>query len=325
MKAIVQDSYGSPDVLRLREVDTPSVAAGEVLVRVHAAALDPGEWALMSGDPYMIRVMGFGLRRPKLRVRGTDVAGRVEAIGEGVTALQPGDEVFGLCRGSFAEYSCDRADKLATKPANLDLEQAATLPSSGLTALQALRDYADLEPGQKLLIIGASGGVGTFAVQIGKAFGAEVTGVCSTVGVELVRKIGADRVIDYTREDFADGRRRYDAILDTGGNRSLSHLRRALATDGTLVIIGGRGGRLVGGTDRNLRAIVLSPFVRQTLRAPFMDFLGGQRENLQSLKDLVETGEVAPVIDRTYSLPEVPDAMRYLREGHPQGKVVITV
>jgi NADPH:quinone reductase-like Zn-dependent oxidoreductase len=325
MKAIVQDSYGSPDVLRLREVDTPSVAAGEVLVRVHAAALDPGEWALMSGDPYMIRVMGFGLRRPKLRVRGTDVAGRVEAIGEGVTALQPGDEVFGLCRGSFAEYSCDRADKLATKPANLDLEQAATLPSSGLTALQALRDYADLEPGQKLLIIGASGGVGTFAVQIGKAFGAEVTGVCSTVGVELVRKIGADRVIDYTREDFADGRRRYDAILDTGGNRSLSHLRRALATDGTLVIIGGRGGRLVGGTDRNLRAIVLSPFVRQTLRAPFMDFLGGQKENLQSLKDLVETGEVTPVIDRTYSLPEVPDAMRYLREGHPQGKVVITV
>lgn len=325
MKAIVQDSYGSPDVLRLREVDTPSVAAGEVLVRVHAAALDPGEWALMSGEPYMIRVMGFGLRRPKLRVRGTDVAGRVEAIGEGVTALQPGDEVFGLCRGSFAEYSCDRADKLAAKPANLDLKQAATLPSSGLTALQALRDYADLKPGQKLLIIGASGGVGTFAVQIGKAFGAEVTGVCSTVGVELVRKIGADRVIDYTREDFADGRRLYDAILDTGGNRSLSHLRRALATDGTLVIIGGRGGRLVGGTDRNLRAIVLSPFVRQTLRAPFMDFLGGQRENLQSLKDLVETGEVAPVIDRTYSLPEVPDAMRYLREGHPRGKVVITV
>jgi NADPH:quinone reductase-like Zn-dependent oxidoreductase len=292
-----------------------------VLVRVHAAALDPGEWALMSGEPYMIRVMGFGLRRPKLRVRGTDVAGRVEAIGEGVTALQPGDEVFGLCRGSFAEYSCDRADKLAVKPANLDLKQAAALPSSGLTALQALRDYASLEPGQKLLIIGASGGVGTFAVQIGKAFGAEVTGVCSTGGVELVRKIGADRVIDYTREDFADGRRLYDA----GGNRSLSHLRRALATDGTLVIIGGRGGRLVGGTDRNLRAIMLSPFVSQTLRAPFMDFLGGQRESLQSLKDLVETGEVTPVIDRTYSLPEVPDAMRYLREGHPRGKVVITV
>jgi NADPH:quinone reductase-like Zn-dependent oxidoreductase len=325
MKAIVQDSYGSPGVLQLRDVDTPTVGAGEVLVRVHAAGLDPGEWALMSGEPYMIRVMGFGLRRPKLRVRGTDVAGRVEAVGEGVTDLQPGAEVFGLCRGSFAEYACDRADKLMAKPANLDLVQAAALPSSGLTALQVLRDYAKLTPGQKCLIIGASGGVGTFAVQIGKAFGAEVTGVCSTTGVELILGIGADHAIDYTEEDFADGRQLYDVILDTGGNRSLSHLRRALASEGTLVIIGGRGGRLVGGTDRNLRAILLSPFVRQTLRAPFLDFLGGQRENLRSLKELVEAGKVTPVIDRTYPLAEVPNAMRYLREGHPRGKVVITV
>jgi NADPH:quinone reductase-like Zn-dependent oxidoreductase len=325
MKAMVQDKYGSPDVLELKDIDRPVVGPADVLVRVHAAGLDPGEWALLTGLPYMIRVMGFGLRKPKLRVRGTDVSGRVEAVGGDVTDLQPGDEVFGLCTGSFAEYSGVPEDKLVPKPANLSFEQAAAVPSSGLTALQSLRDYGGVTPGQKVLIIGAAGGVGTFAVQIAKSFGAEVTGVCSTTGLDLVRSIGADRAIDYTREEFADGRQLYDVILDTAGNRSLSHLRRALTPEGTLVIIGGRGGPWVGGTDRNLRALMLSPFVSQTLRAPFLDHLKGHNEDLLSLRQKIEAGKVTPVIDRIYPLREVPDAMRYLREGHARGKVVITV
>jgi NADPH:quinone reductase-like Zn-dependent oxidoreductase len=325
MKAIIQGAYGSPDVLELRDVDIPPVGPGEVLLRVHAAGLDPGEWALMTGQPYMIRMMGFGLLRPKLRVRGTDVAGRVEAVGEGVIGLRPGDDVFGLCRGSFAEYACDQADKLAVKPTNLSFAQAAAAPSSGLTALQTLREYGEAGPGRHVLVIGAAGGVGTFAVQIAKALGAEVTGVCGTAGTDLVRSLGADHVIDYTREDIADRGQRYDVILDTGGNRSLSQLRRALTSKGTLVIIGGRGGRLMGGTDRNLRALMLSPFVSQRLCAPFLDFLGGHEEDLLELKRLIEADAVTPVIDRTFPLDEVPEAMRYLRDGHARGKVVITV
>ncbi len=323
MKAIVQDMYGSPDVLELREIDKPVVGGDEVLVRVHAAGVDQGVWHLTAGLPYLVRVAGVGLRAPKNPVRGVDVAGRVEAVGENVTRFGPGDEVFGTCRGSFAEYACAGADRLVPKPANLTFEQAAAVPVSGCTALQAVRDRGKVRAGQRVLIIGAGGGVGTFAVQLAKAFGAEVTGVCSTTKVELVRSIGADRVIDYTREDFADGRNRFDVILDIAGNRSLSHLRRALAPEGTLVIVGGEGGgRWLGGIDRTLRALVLSPFVRQKLGT----WVATQRkEDLEALRELLEAGKVTPVVDRTFPLNEVPEAIRYLREGRAQGKVVITV
>jgi len=323
MKAIVQDAYGSPDVLELREIATPVVGGDEVLVRVLAAGVDQGVWHLMAGLPYLVRVAGVGLRAPKNPVRGVDVAGRVEAVGENVTGVQPGDEVFGTCRGSFAEYACARADRLVPKPSNLTFEQAAAVPVSGCTALQALRDRGKVRPGQRVLIIGAGGGVGTFAVQLAKAFGVEVTGVCSTTKVELVRSIGADRVIDYTREDFADGDSRYNVILDIAGNRSLSHLRRALAREGTLVLVGGEGGgRWLGGVDRTLRALVLSRFVRQGLST----WIATQpKEDLEVLHELLETGKVTPVVDRTFPLSEVPEAIRYLRGGRARGKVVITV
>ena len=322
MKAIVQDTYGSADVLELREIDTPVPKDDEVLVGVHAAGVDPGVWHLMTGLPYLVR-LGFGLRKPKARVRGMDVAGRVEAVGKDVTEYQPGDEVFGICDGSFAEYACARQDKLAAKPASLTFEQAAAVPISACTALQALRDKGQVQPGQKVLIIGAAGGVGTFAVQLAKAFGAEVTGVCSTTKADLVRSLGADDVVDYTRDDVADGTRHWDLILDTAGNRSVSHLRRALTPKGTLVIVGGEGGgRWFGGTDRLLRALLLSPLVRQKLRG----LLSKERqEDLQTLWELIEAGKVTPVIDRTYPLREVPDAIRYLEQGHARGKVVISV
>jgi NADPH:quinone reductase-like Zn-dependent oxidoreductase len=323
MKAIVQDTYGSPDVLELREIDEPVVGDDEVLVRVHAAGVDQGVWHLMAGLPYLVRVAGVGLRAPKNRVRGLDVAGRVEAVGENVTRLQPGDEVFGTCRGSFAEYACAGADKLVSKPANLSFEQAAAVPVSGCTALQAVRDRGKVQAGQEVLIIGAGGGVGTFAVQLAKAFGAEVTGVCSTTKVELVRSLGADHVIDYTHEDFADGGARYEVILDIAGNRSLSHLRRALAPEGTLVLVGGEGGgRWLGGVDRTLRALVLSPFVRQK----FGTWIATQpKEDLEAVQELLEAGKVTPVVDRTFPLSELADAIRYMREGHVRGKVVITL
>jgi NADPH:quinone reductase-like Zn-dependent oxidoreductase len=323
MKAIVQDTYGSPDVLQLREIDTPVVGADEVLVRVHAAGVDQGVWHLMAGMPYLMRIAGFGLRAPKNPVRGYDVAGRVEAVGENVTRFQPGDEVFGTCRGSFAEYARAQADRLAPKPANLTFEQAAAVPISGYAALQAVRDQGKVRPGQRVLIIGAGGGVGTFAVQLAKAYGAEVTGVCSTTKTDLVRSIGADHVIDYTLEDFADGRNRYHVILDIAGNRSLSHLRRALAPEGTLVIVGGEGGgRWLGGIDRQLRAHVLSPFVRQKLGT----WISTERkEDLEELHELLEAGTVTPVVDRTFPLSGVPEAIRYLRDGRARGKVVITV
>jgi NADPH:quinone reductase-like Zn-dependent oxidoreductase len=251
------------------------------------------------------------------------VAGVVEVLGKNVSRFQPGDEVFGIGKGSYAEYVCAREDKLAHKPANLTSEQAAVVTISGLTALQGLRDHGRLEPEQKVLVIGASGGVGTFAVQLAKAFGAHVTGVCSTTKVDMVRSIGADHVIDYTREDFAEGDQRYDLILDIGGNSSLSRLRRALAPKGVLVITGGEGGgRWLGGTDRQLRALMLSPFVDQKLGT----FVSKENhEDMIVLKELIEAGKVAPVIDRTYPLSEVPEAIRYLEEGHAQGKVVITV
>jgi NADPH:quinone reductase-like Zn-dependent oxidoreductase len=324
MKAVVQGTYGSPDVLELRDIDRPVVGDGDVLVRVHAAGVDPGVWHLMTGRPYLVRVMGYGLRTPKVGIRGRDVAGRVEAVGNNVTQVQPGEEVFGIAEGSFAEYVSARADKLAPKPANLTFEQAAAVPISALTALQALRDRGKVQPGQTVLIIGAAGGVGTFAVQLAKAFGAEVTGVCSTTKVDLVRSLGADEVIDYTREDFADGARRWDLIVDTAGRRSLSHLRRALTPRGTLVIVGGEGGgRWLGGFDRQiLRAPILSALVRQRLRP----LISKERsDDLVVLKEFIEAGEVTPVIDRTYSLREVPEAIRYLEAGHARGKIVIRV
>ena len=323
MKAIVRYKYGSPDVLELRDIDKPVVGDDEVLVRVHAAGVDRGVWHLMTGQPYLVRIAGYGLRVPKNPVLGMDLAGVVEAVGKNVSRFQSGDEVFGIGEGTFAEYARAREDKLAPRPANLTFEQAAVVAISGLTALQALRDHGRVEPGQKVLIIGASGGVGTYAVQIANAFGTQVTGVCSTAKAEMVRSIGADHVIDYTREDFAEGRQRYDLILDIGGNSSLARLRRALTPRGTLVIVGGEGGgRMFGGIDRQLRAMMLSPFVGQKLGT----FISKENhEDMLALKELIESGKVTPVIDRTYPLADVPEAIRYLEEGHAQGKVVITV
>jgi NADPH:quinone reductase-like Zn-dependent oxidoreductase len=324
MKAVVQDTYGAPDVLEVREIDKPVPKDDEVLVRVHAAGVDPGVWHLMTGRPYLVRVMGYGLRTPKVRVRGRDVAGRVAAVGNNVTQVQPGAEVFGIGEGSFAEYVRARADKLAPKPANLSFQQAAAVPISGLTALQALRDTGKVQPGQLVLIVGAAGGVGSFAVQLAKAFGAQVTGVCSTTKVGLVRSIGAEEVVDYTREEFADGARHWDLIVDTAGRRSLAQLRRALARRGTLVIVGGEGGgRWLGGFDRQiLRAPLLSALVRQRLR-PFVS--KERRADLLVLKELIEAGKVTPVIDRTYPLGEASAAIRYLEAGHARGKIVVRV
>jgi NADPH:quinone reductase-like Zn-dependent oxidoreductase len=323
MKAIVQDRYGSADVLQLQNVNKPAVGVDDVLVRVHAAGVHIGDWHLMAGQPYLMRVIGFGFRGPKARVRGMDVAGMVEAVGQNVTRFQAGDEVFGTCDGAFAEYATARQDMLARKPANLTFEQAAAVPTSAFTALQALRAGA-IQPGQKVLIVGASGGVGVFAVQIAKSFGAEVTGVCSTSKAEMVRSIGADRVIDYTKEDFINTRsgQRYDLILDMGGNRWLSHLRRALTPRGTLVLVGGEGGDRWFGIGRSLQALIVSPFVSQNLRPV------SSRPNhadLQLLRELIDTGRLTPVIDRMYALSGAPDAIRYLHEGRARGKLVITV
>jgi NADPH:quinone reductase-like Zn-dependent oxidoreductase len=324
MKAIVQDTYGSPDVLELRDSDKPGLGDDDLLVRVHAAGVDPGVWHVMAGRPYLVRIMGYGLRAPKTRVRGVDFAGRVEEVGTDVTQFQPGDEVFGTCNGSFAEYAAARKDKVAAKPTNLTFEQAAAVPISASTALQGLRDKGQVQQGQKVLIIGAAGGVGTFAVQLAKAFGAHVTGVCSTTKVDLVRSIGADDVIDYTRDDFAATGQTYDLILDTAGNSSLSHLRRALASRGTLVIVGGEGGgRWLGGFQRGiLWAPMLSLFVSQKLGTFISKETG---EDLVVLKELIESGKVTPVIDRTYPLSEAPEAIRYVSQGHARGKVVITL
>jgi NADPH:quinone reductase-like Zn-dependent oxidoreductase len=321
MKAIVQDAYGPPEVLELRDIDPPNIGPDDVLVRVRAAGVHIGDWHLMTGQPYLMRVMGFGFRAPKARVRGLDVAGTVEAVGRNVTRFRVGDEVFGVCDGSFAEYASAPADMFAPRPANLTFEQAAAVPTSACTALQALR-IGGITPGQKVLIVGASGGVGLFAVQIAKAFGADVTGVCSTAKLEMVRAIGADDVIDYTREDFTRDGPRYDLILDMGGNRSLSRLRRALSPRGTLVLVGGEGGDRWIGIGRVFQALALSPFVRHNLR-PLVS--KPNREDLQSLRELIEAAKVMPIIDRTYSLPEAPDAIRYLKGGHARGKIVISV
>ena len=328
MKAIVQDRYGLPDVLELRDVDKPTVGDQDVLLRVRAASVNPYDWHIMTGIPYIARIvgrtMGFGLLGPLNEVRGWDVAGHVEAVGDGVRDLQPGDEVFGWCGedGAFAEYVSVPEDAVARKPAKLTMEEAASVPLAGFTALQALRDHGEVQPGQKVLINGASGGVGTFAVQIATSSGAEVTGVCSTRNVEMVRSIGADHVVDYTRDDFADGSERYDVLVDSAASRSLSDCMRALTPEGAYVNFGYPGGRWVGGFGRSLKMGALSPFVSQRMR----EFVARPtREDLVVLKDLIEAGNVAPVIDRAYPLSETPDALRYVLEGHARGKVVVTV
>ncbi|MFD9100314.1 NAD(P)-dependent alcohol dehydrogenase [Streptomyces virginiae] len=321
MKAIVQDRYGPADVLRLDEVDRPVPGRGEVLVRVHAAAVDQGVWHLVTGLPYALRPV-FGLRAPRVRTPGMDLAGRVEAVGPDVTRVRPGDEVFGSCQGSFAEYACAKEDALAPKPAGLGFEEAATVPVSGVTALKALRDVGRVRAGQRVLVLGASGGVGTYAVQLAKAFGAHVTGVCSTAKTDLVRSIGADEVVDYTQEDPVDGSRRYDLVLDIAGNRPLSRLRRALTARGTLVIVGGEGGgRWLGGNERQLGALLLSPFVGQRLRS--LAVMEQHHSDLLALTELIEDGSVTPVVDRSYPLAEVPDAIRHLRGGQVRGKIAI--
>jgi NADPH:quinone reductase-like Zn-dependent oxidoreductase len=323
MKAVVQDRYGPPDVLELKDVAEPAVGADEVLVRVHAAGLDQGVWHLMTGLPYLVRLAGYGLRAPKNPIRGYDVAGLVEAVGEDVTGFRPGDEVFGTCEGAFAELARARADRLARKPAALGFEQAAVVPISGCAALQAVRDRGRVQPGRRVLVIGAGGGVGTFAVQLAKAYGAHVTGVCSTSKTDLVLSLGADRAIDYTREDFVDEDQQYDVILDIAGNRPLLHLRGALAPKGVLVIVGGEGGgRWLGGFDRQLRAVALSPFVGQKLGTWIST---PRREDLEELSGFLESGELVPVLDRTFPLSEAPEAVRYLRKGHARGKIVIAV
>jgi NADPH:quinone reductase-like Zn-dependent oxidoreductase len=321
MKAIVQDQYGSADVLHLRDVDKPEVGVDDVLLRVHAAGVHIGDWHLMSGEPYLMRIIGFGFRGPKARVRGMDVAGTVEAVGQNVTRFQAGDEVFGTCDGAFAEYATAREDMLALKPTNLTFEQAAAVPASAFTALQALRT-GGIQPRQSVLVVGASGGVGMFAVQIAKSFGAEVTGVCSTGKLDMVRAVGADHVIDYTKEDFTRGGPRYDLMLDMGGNRSLSQLRRALTPRGTLVLVGGEGGDRWIGIGRSLQALVVTPFVSHNLRSVSSK---PNQADLQILKQLVEAGKVTPVIDKTYSLSGAADAIRDLHEGRARGKLVVSV
>lgn len=323
MQAVVRHEYGSADVLRVEEIDRPTISADEVLIRVHAAGMDRGTWHLMAGMPYLFRLMGPGLRKPKNPVLGLDVAGTVVAVGSDVTRFKVGDEVFGISRGSFAEYAAAREDKLARKPANLTFDQAAVVAISGLTALQSLLDVGRLQAGQHVLIVGASGGVGSYAVQIAKASGAEVTGVCSTPKVDLVRSFGADHVIDYSRDDFAAGPQRYDLILDIGGNSPLPRLRRALAPSGTLVLVGGEDGdRWTGGMGRQLRAVALSPFVRQrlTMKTPREHYT-----DLERLAQLIETGQLTPTIDKTYPLDKAPEAMRHLQAGQARGKIAIAV
>jgi NADPH:quinone reductase-like Zn-dependent oxidoreductase len=321
MEAVVQDGYGSADVLRLARIARPEAGAGEVLLRVRAAGLDRGSWHMMTGRPYLLRLV-VGLRGPRKPVPGLDVAGTVIAVGSGVTRFSVGDDVFGFGRGTFAEYAVARQDKLALKPASLSFEQAAVVPVSAATALQALTDVGHVAAGQKVLITGASGGVGSYAVQLAKALGAEVTGVCSTSKLDLVRSLGAAHVIDYTRDDFADGGHRYDLIIDIGGNPGLARLRRALTPAGTAVVVGGEEGGNWTGMDRQFRALAMSPFLRQRLT---MVTAKQRASDLERLVTLIDAGSVTPSIDRTYRLDLVPDAMRYLEAGQARGKVAISI
>jgi NADPH:quinone reductase-like Zn-dependent oxidoreductase len=322
MRAIVQDQYGQTvDVLRLAEIDRPKIGDDDVLIRVHAASVHIGDWHVMAGLPYLLRVVGFGFRAPKAPVRGMDVAGTVEAVGKAVTQFQAGDEVFGTCAGSFAEQAAARVDTLARKPTNLTFEQAATVPTSAVAALQALRNAGGIKPHDQVLIIGASGGVGLFAVQIAKSFDAEVTGVCSTAKVDLVRSVGADHVLDYAKKDFTQSGQRYDLILVMGGNHSLSQLKRILRPGGTLVPVGTEAGNRWVGGKAWIQAMLLSRLVRH-LRPLASE---PNQADLQFLTELIEAGKITPVIDKTYPLSEVPDAIRYLHDGNARGKIVITV
>jgi NADPH:quinone reductase-like Zn-dependent oxidoreductase len=324
MKAIVQERFGPPDVLRLADIDVPEVGAGDVLVRVHAAALNPADWHILRGDPRVARLMGeVGLRRPKARVAGVDAAGVVEAVGANVRGLRNGDEVLGFCRGAFAEYALAAADMVVAKPASLTFEQAAAIPIAATTALRGIRDVGRVKAGRQVLVNGASGGVGTYAVQIAAALGAEVTGVCSTHNVELVRSIGAAHVVDYTREDFADGRTKYDVILDNVSSLPLTRLRGALTPKGTLVLNGGGSpGHVFGPVAGILRAVVANAFVSQRLRPlPSRQ----NREELLAVTGLIETGKLTPVVDRTYPLADTAEGLLHVEQGHARGKVVITV
>ena len=324
MKAIVQERFGPPDVLQLVDTDPPEVGAEDVLVRVHAAALNPYDWHIMRGDPLIARLMGeVGLRKPKARVAGVDAAGRVEAVGANVRGLRPGDEVLGFCQGAFAQYARAQADKLVPKPGSLTFEQAAAVPMAGTTALRGIRDVGAVRAAHRVLVNGAAGGVGTYAVQIATALGAEVTGVCSTRNVELVRSIGAAHVVDYTTEDFTDGRVRYDVILDNVCNRPLRRLRRALTPTGILVLNGGGSpGHVLGPVGSILRAVVVNRLVRERLRLlPHEQ----KSDQLLTLTGLIEAGKLTPVLDRTYPLADTAEGLRRVEQGHARGKIVITV
>jgi NADPH:quinone reductase-like Zn-dependent oxidoreductase len=323
VKAIVQDEYGSADVLELRDVELPDLDEGGVLVRVHAAGVDPGVWHVMAGRPRLVRVMGNGMRRPRQPVRGTDFAGVVESVGDGVVGVAPGDEVYGHCDGSFAEFARTSPDRIAPKPRSLSFEQAAALPVSGGTALVAVRDVAKVRRGQSVLVIGAGGGVGGFAVQVAAHIGARVTGACSTYKLDFVRLLGAADVIDYTVQDFTDGTRTWDVVIDTAGRRPISKLHRALTSDGVLTIVGGDGGGpWLGGFQRQMLAPARSTFTHRSYRSVVHE---EQRQLLLDLNVLVETGAIAPRVTRTYELAEAPDAVRYVAGGHALGKAVVRV
>jgi len=319
MKAFVSDRYGSPDVMKLQDVDKPELTEESALIRVHATSVNAYDWHMLRGKPYLAR-LGEGFRAPKTTILGLDVAGIVEAVGASVTHLKPGDRVFGSRTGAFAEYISGR--NMVPMPEGATFEQAAAVPTAGQTALVGLRDKGEIQAGQRVLINGAGGGVGTFAVQIAKALGADVTAVTSTKNVEMVSRIGADQVIDYTREDFTRGGQRYDLILDIGGNRSLSRTRRVLTPEGTLVLVAPGRGQWIGPIVRVLGAIVTSRFGRQQVR-PFLAPVS--KDNLLFLKELIEAGRLTPVIERTYPFNEIPDAVRYVESGNVTGKVVITV
>jgi len=323
MRAIVYEEYGSPDVLNFQEVEKPAPMEDEVLVKVHAASVNAADWHMMRADPPLVRLMGFGLLRPKYKILGADVAGRVEAVGRNVTQFQPGDEIFGDLSGDgfggFAEFVCATEDVLALKPAKVSFEEAAAVPLAAVTALQGLRDKGQIQQGQKVLINGASGGVGTFAVQIAKSFGAEVTGVCSTSKVDMVRSLGADHVIDYTRQDFTKNGQHYNLILAANGYHPILDYKRALGPEGTYVMTGGSGAQM-------FQSMTLGPILSMTGNKKLGNLsMKANKGDLIFMKGLLEAGEVTPVIDRTYPLAEVPEAMRYLEEGHARGKVVITV
>jgi NADPH:quinone reductase-like Zn-dependent oxidoreductase len=322
MKAAVYGRYGPPEVVQIKDVEKPAPGDNEVLIKVRAASVNPLDWHFMRGTPYILRIQA-GLRKPKDTRLGVDVAGQVEAVGRNVTQFRPGDQVFGSCRGAFAEYVCTSESALVLKPGNVTFEQAASVPVAAFTALQGLRNRGQIQPGQKVLINGAAGGVGTFAVQLAKSFGADVTGVCSTRNVEMVRSIGADHVVDYTQEDFTKSGQRYDLFFDCMGNHSLSACRDVLTSKGIYLAVGGPSGRwMIGPLTRAITAPVLSRFVGQKL---FMVLARPNQKDLTVVRDLMEAGRATPVIDKRYRLSEVPDAIRYLEEGHARGKVVITL